>query len=97
MRYTAGAASGTVLWSVSLPASRETVVTHSGLGQGGCVGQGLPLPHGSGGFVRMCVLTFKALFRPPFQWREFILQSWFLFRVSFLPTLAVSAPLTVLL
>ena len=50
-----------------------------------------------GGFVRMCVLTFKALFRPPFQWREFILQSWFLFRVSFLPTLAVSAPLTVLL
>src|SRR4051812_35428212 len=45
----------------------------------------------------MCVLTFKALFRPPFQWREFILQSWFLFRVSFLPTLAVSAPLTVLL
>lgn len=50
-----------------------------------------------GGFVRMCVLTGKALFRPPFQWREFILQSWFLFRVSFLPTLAVSAPLTVLL
>ena len=51
MRYTAGAASGTVLWSVSLPASRETVVTHSGLGQGGCVGQGLPLPHDSAGFV----------------------------------------------
>ena len=51
----------------------------------------------AGGFVRMCVLTGRALFRPPFQWREFILQSWFLFRVSFLPTLAVSAPLTVLL
>jgi len=50
-----------------------------------------------GGFARMCVLTGKALFRPPFQWREFILQAWFLFRVSFLPTLAVSAPLTVLL
>ena len=50
-----------------------------------------------GGFSRMCVLTGKALFRPPFQWREFILQAWFLFRVSFLPTLAVSAPLTVLL
>ena len=43
MRYTAGAASGTVLWSVSLPASRETVVTHSGLGQGGCVRHLLPL------------------------------------------------------
>jgi phospholipid/cholesterol/gamma-HCH transport system permease protein len=50
-----------------------------------------------GGFARMCVLTGKALFKPPFQWREFILQAWFLFRVSFLPTLAVSAPLTVLL
>jgi phospholipid/cholesterol/gamma-HCH transport system permease protein len=49
-----------------------------------------------GGFTRMCVLTGKALLRP-FQWREFIVQSWFLFRVSFLPTLAVSAPLTVLL
>ncbi|MGE2715880.1 MlaE family ABC transporter permease [Mycolicibacterium litorale] len=50
-----------------------------------------------GGFVRMCVLTGKALFRPPFQWREFILQAWFLFRVSFLPTVAVSVPLTVLI
>ncbi|PRC55108.1 ABC transporter permease, partial [Mycobacterium sp. ITM-2017-0098] len=27
-----------------------------------------------GGFVRMVVLTGKALLRPPFQWREFILQ-----------------------
>jgi phospholipid/cholesterol/gamma-HCH transport system permease protein len=50
-----------------------------------------------GGFVRMCVLTATALFRPPFQWREFILQSWFLLRVAFLPTVAVSIPLTVLL
>ena len=50
-----------------------------------------------GGFVRMCVLTGKALFKPPFQWREIILECWFLFRVSFLPTLAVSVPLTVLL
>ena len=50
-----------------------------------------------GGFVRMVVLTGKALFKPPFQWREFVLQSWFLMRVAFLPTLAVSIPLTVLL
>ena len=50
-----------------------------------------------GGFVRMCVLVGRALLRPPFQWREFILQSWFLMRVAFLPTLAVSIPLTVLL
>ena len=44
----------------------------------------------------MCVLTGKALLKP-FQWREFILQGWFLMRVSFLPTIAVSIPLTVLL
>ena len=50
-----------------------------------------------GGFVRMCVLTGKALFRPPVQWREFILQGWFLMRVAFLPTVAVSVPLTVLI
>ena len=40
-----------------------------------------------GGFVKMCVLTAKALFRRPFQWREFILQGWFLMRVAFLPTI----------
>jgi phospholipid/cholesterol/gamma-HCH transport system permease protein len=45
----------------------------------------------------MCVLTGKALFKPPFQWREFVQQAWFLMRVAFLPTLAVSIPLTVLL
>jgi phospholipid/cholesterol/gamma-HCH transport system permease protein len=49
-----------------------------------------------GGFFKMCVLTGKALLKP-FQWREFILQGWFLMRVSFLPTIAVSIPLTVLL
>ncbi|HZA12640.1 ABC transporter permease [Mycobacterium sp.] len=50
-----------------------------------------------GGFFRMCVLTVRALFRWPFQWREFISQCWFLFSVSLLPTIAVSIPLTVLL
>jgi phospholipid/cholesterol/gamma-HCH transport system permease protein len=50
-----------------------------------------------GGFYRMCVLTGKALFRTPFQWREFIQQSWFLFSVSFLPTLMIAIPLTVLI
>ena len=59
--------------------------------------QAKPAMEAVGGFVRMCVLTGKALFRRPFQWREFVLQSWFLFKVSFLPTLAVSIPLTVLL
>jgi phospholipid/cholesterol/gamma-HCH transport system permease protein len=50
-----------------------------------------------GGFVKMCALTFKALISRPFQWKEFILQCWFLIRVAFLPTLAVSIPLTVLI
>jgi phospholipid/cholesterol/gamma-HCH transport system permease protein len=49
-----------------------------------------------GGFFRMCTLTGKALFRGPFQWREFVLQCWFLIRVAFLPTMAVSVPVTVL-
>lgn len=50
-----------------------------------------------GGFFRMCVLTGKALFVPPFQWREFLLMCWFVMRVALLPTIAVAIPLTVLL
>jgi phospholipid/cholesterol/gamma-HCH transport system permease protein len=49
-----------------------------------------------GGFFRMSMLTSKALMKP-FQWREFILNGWFLMRVSLLPTIAVSIPETVLL
>jgi len=55
-----------------------------------------PVLEAVGGFARMCVLTAKALLRP-FQWREFIQQSWFLLRVALLPTFAVSIPLTVLI
>jgi phospholipid/cholesterol/gamma-HCH transport system permease protein len=51
----------------------------------------------AGGFFRMCVLSGKALFRRPFQWREFILMCWFVMRVAIAPTIAVSIPLTVLL
>jgi phospholipid/cholesterol/gamma-HCH transport system permease protein len=50
-----------------------------------------------GGFFRMCVLTGKAVFRRPFQWRELILQSWFIMRVTLVPMIMVSIPLTVLL
>ncbi|KUI01824.1 ABC transporter permease [Mycobacterium sp. IS-3022] len=50
-----------------------------------------------GGFFRMSLLTAKALFRRPFQWREFILMCWFVMRVAILPTIAVAIPLTVLL
>jgi len=49
-----------------------------------------------GGFFRMCVLTGKAMFRRPFQWRECILQSRFIMRVALLPIVMVSIPLTVL-
>jgi phospholipid/cholesterol/gamma-HCH transport system permease protein len=58
--------------------------------------QATPALSAVGGFTKMCVLTGKALVRP-FQWREFVLQGWFLMRVAFLPTIAVSIPLTVLL
>jgi phospholipid/cholesterol/gamma-HCH transport system permease protein len=44
----------------------------------------------------MCVLTGKAVFRFPFQWKEFILQCWFILRVALLPTMAVSVPVTAL-
>ena len=50
-----------------------------------------------GGFFKMTVLTGKALLTRPFQFKEFVYQSWFLIRVAFLPTLAVSIPLTVLI
>jgi phospholipid/cholesterol/gamma-HCH transport system permease protein len=49
-----------------------------------------------GGFFRMCVLTGKALFRLPFQWKEFVTQCWFIMRVAILPTMAVSVPITAL-
>ncbi len=47
-----------------------------------------------GGFFRMIALTGRALFRMPFQWREFIVQCWFIMRVALLPTIMVSVPLT---
>lgn len=51
MRCNVAYQSGTVLWSVLLPASKETVATHTGLGQGGGVRQGLPLRRDTRGFV----------------------------------------------
>ena len=51
MRCTAQPASGTVLWSVSLPVSREAVVTDAGLVQGGGVLHGLPLRRDDHGYV----------------------------------------------
>lgn len=44
----------------------------------------------------MALDTFVLMFRPPFAWREFILQFWFVARVSILPTLMLAIPFTVL-
>jgi len=50
-----------------------------------------------GAFVGMSLDTFVLMFKPPFAWREFFLQSWFVARVSILPTLMLAIPFTVLL
>ncbi|MCV7189900.1 MlaE family ABC transporter permease [Mycolicibacterium thermoresistibile] len=44
----------------------------------------------------MVLDTLVAMGRRPFAWREFLLQSWFVARVSILPTLMLSIPYTVL-
>jgi phospholipid/cholesterol/gamma-HCH transport system permease protein len=49
-----------------------------------------------GGFFAMVLDTFVLMFRPPFAWREFLLQSWFVARVSVVPTLMLAIPFTVL-
>lgn len=53
--------------------------------------------HGIGAFFAMSADTFVLMFKPPFAWREFLTQSWFVARVSLLPTLMLSIPFTVLL
>jgi phospholipid/cholesterol/gamma-HCH transport system permease protein len=53
--------------------------------------------HPLGDFFAMMLDTFVLMFKPPFAWREFLLQSWFVARVSVLPTLMLAIPFTVLL
>jgi phospholipid/cholesterol/gamma-HCH transport system permease protein len=50
-----------------------------------------------GGFFAMTLDVFVAMFRPPLAWREFILQAWFVARVSIVPALMLAMPFTVLL
>src|ERR1700755_2661593 len=50
-----------------------------------------------GGFYAMALDTFVLMFKPPFAWREFIMQAWFVARVSIVPTLMLTVPYTVLL
>jgi phospholipid/cholesterol/gamma-HCH transport system permease protein len=65
---------------------------------------GISLPNGLsgamqaiGGLVAMSADAVKFVFRRPFQWREFLDQSWFVARVALLPTLLVAIPFTTLI
>lgn len=51
---------------------------------------------GLGGFFAMAMDTFGCMIRRPFAWREYLLQTWFVARVSLVPTLMLSIPFTVL-
>lgn len=51
---------------------------------------------GLGGFYVMVAETLVAMFKPPFAWREYLLQTWFVARVSMLPALMLTVPYTVL-
>jgi len=50
-----------------------------------------------GGFIAMSLDTLVFMFRPPFAWREYLLQTWFVARVSVLPALMLTLPYSVLL
>jgi len=50
-----------------------------------------------GGFFAMSLDTLVLMFRPPFAWREYLLQSWFVARVSMVPALMMTLPYSVIL
>lgn len=52
--------------------------------------------HGVGDFFALSLDTLVAMVRPPFAWREFLNQIWFIARVSIVPTLLLAIPFTVL-
>lgn len=45
-----------------------------------------------GRFFALCLDTFRAIFRWPFQWKEFLQQAWFIAGNTILPTALVSIP-----
>ena len=49
-----------------------------------------------GDFFAMSLDTLVQMFRPPFARREFLLQTWFVARVSLVPTIMLAIPFTVL-
>jgi phospholipid/cholesterol/gamma-HCH transport system permease protein len=51
---------------------------------------------GLGDFVATALDIFVAMFKWPFAWREFLEQTWFVARVSLLPSIFLSIPFVVL-
>jgi phospholipid/cholesterol/gamma-HCH transport system permease protein len=49
-----------------------------------------------GGFFAMSMDCFVLAFKPPFAWREFLLQTWFVARVSIVPTVMLALPFATL-
>ena len=45
-----------------------------------------------GRFFAMALDTFRAAFKPPFQWKEFLQQAWFIVSVTVAPTILVAIP-----
>lgn len=50
-----------------------------------------------GDFFAMALDGMVLTFRPPFAWREYLLQTWFVARVSMLPALMMTLPYSVIL
>ena len=49
-----------------------------------------------GGFFAMSLDALILMFRPPWAWREFLFQTWFVARVAILPTIFMAIPFVVL-
>ena len=50
-----------------------------------------------GDLFAMALDAMVLIFKPPFAWREYLLQSWFVARVSMLPALMMTLPYSVIL
>ncbi|HEY2017110.1 MAG TPA: ABC transporter permease, partial [Bryobacteraceae bacterium] len=51
---------------------------------------------GLGDFFAMTAETFAAMVKPPFAWREYLLQCWFVARVSTVPGILMTIPWAVI-
>lgn len=49
-----------------------------------------------GGFLAMSLDTLVLMFKPPFAWREYLAQCWFVARVSTLPAILMTIPWAVI-